>query len=316
VRLEDIGFYTLSDARARQTSATAPLSRCELVLTDRCNLHCPYCRGLKTEYRGDMPWHEAAYIITQWQKNNLRNIRFSGGEPTLYRGFTELVSLAAKSCKRIAISTNGTAPFALYEELIKRGANDFSVSLDACCSNTCDKMTGVSGKFEKITENIKHLANRTYTTVGIVVTPDNIKEAEYIISVAQGLGVHDVRIISAAQWKPGLDIPIINDAGLPILRYRLNNMRNGRPIRGLAKTDSQKCFLALDDMAVVGKHHYPCIIYMRERGDPIGEFTTIEEVREARAAWVDSHDCYNDYTCRNNCLDVCVDYNTTAREVK
>ena len=42
-RLEDIGFYTLSDYRASQCSASSPLWRCELLLTDRCNFHCPYC---------------------------------------------------------------------------------------------------------------------------------------------------------------------------------------------------------------------------------------------------------------------------------
>jgi len=42
--LKEIGFYTLSDDRAKQASETSPLQRCELILTARCNFRCPYCR--------------------------------------------------------------------------------------------------------------------------------------------------------------------------------------------------------------------------------------------------------------------------------
>ena len=52
IELEDIGFYTLSRERAATTTIHTPLTRCELILTDRCNFKCTYCRGLKKEQRG------------------------------------------------------------------------------------------------------------------------------------------------------------------------------------------------------------------------------------------------------------------------
>ena len=39
-KLENIGFYTLSDERAANTSDTSPMQRCEIILTDRCNFKC------------------------------------------------------------------------------------------------------------------------------------------------------------------------------------------------------------------------------------------------------------------------------------
>jgi len=45
MKLEDIGFYTLSDERAKNTSINTSLKRCEILITDKCNLKCPYCRG-------------------------------------------------------------------------------------------------------------------------------------------------------------------------------------------------------------------------------------------------------------------------------
>ena len=60
-------------------------------------------------------------------------------------------------------------------------------------------------------------------------------------------------------------------------------------------------------MAVVGDYHFPCIIYMREQGNPIGKID--ENVRLERQKWMNNTDCYKDPICKHNCLDVCVEYN-------
>ena len=49
MKLEDIGFYTLSDERAQNISINSPLMRCELIVTSRCNFRCPYCRGIRKD---------------------------------------------------------------------------------------------------------------------------------------------------------------------------------------------------------------------------------------------------------------------------
>lgn len=89
--LNQIGFYTLSNERCHNASATSPLQRCELILTGRCNFKCPYCRHVGGE---DMPFSEATEIVKLWARQGLENIRFSGGEPTLYPGLYDLVALS------------------------------------------------------------------------------------------------------------------------------------------------------------------------------------------------------------------------------
>ncbi|GAI47555.1 unnamed protein product, partial [marine sediment metagenome] len=113
-KLEEIGFYTLSDKRAKESSATSPMWRCEMILTEKCNFHCLYCRGLRKDCRGDMPLLRAKYILSQWLAEDLQNIRFSGGEPTLYPYLNDLVKMC-DNVKRIAISTNGSADFDVYK---------------------------------------------------------------------------------------------------------------------------------------------------------------------------------------------------------
>lgn len=77
MRLEDIGFYTLEDNRAKNTCISSPLWRNELIITSRCNFKCPYCRGTDINgYQGDMPLEDIKKVIDLWAENNIQNVRF------------------------------------------------------------------------------------------------------------------------------------------------------------------------------------------------------------------------------------------------
>ena len=316
--LEDIGFYTLSDRRAEDValstfSYSSDLQRCELILTDRCNFKCKYCRGVKPPYRGDLAFEDAVRVVDLWGSGNLHNIRFSGGEPTLWPRLADLVryTKSLPSIKRIAISTNGSADISCYAELIDAGCNDFSISLDACCSDTVSKMSGGGADFDHLCSVIKYVSKQTYCTVGVVVDDRNIEELELTIALASELGVSDIRVIPSAQYGPILNTVCMEDR-FPILNYRLSRMRQGLPVRGVSNKDSSQCYLVKDDMLVLANYHFPCVIYMREGGEPIGKITsdsTIESVRLERDYWHKKHDCFIDPICKNNCLDVCVAHN-------
>jgi len=317
--LEDIGFYTLSDNRARNTSVDSPLQRCEMILTDRCSFKCPYCRGLRDDLKGDMPYAQAFKTLMYWVKDGLKNVRFSGGEPTLYSGLRNLVYYCNDNgVERIAVSTNGASSLSLYRELIKAGVNDFSISLDACCSSVGESMSGTKGAWKKVIENIKELSKMTYVSVSMVFTKDNIDSCKDSVLFADSLGVSDIRIIPSAQYNIALtrlsNLPekILNK--YPILKYRINNINKNVHVRGIRDCDSNRCALVLDDMAVASNKHFPCIIHMREYGDPIG--TVGPNMREERYQWYLNHNTKCDDICNKNCLDVCVQYNNTVEDLQ
>lgn len=320
MKLENIGFYTLSDERAKNVSVSSPLQRCELVLTPRCNFKCPYCRGLRHDISSDISFEDAMNTVKLWCSQGLKNVRFSGGEPTLYRGLEELVAYCKNhGVEHIAISTNGSANLGKYISLLEAGVNDFSISLDACCAAVGDRMAGgITGAWNKVTKNISTLSFLAYTTVGIVITDDNISQCLDTIYLAGRLGVSDIRVIPAAQQDRLLTVlkTVSNNyvRGFPILKYRIDRVLQGKHVRGINPHDTHRCWLALDDMAVAGGYHFPCIIHMREQGDPIGKLSA--NVRNDRHKWVMSHDCHNDPICKNNCLDVCVDYNNKVESFK
>lgn len=318
-KLEDIGFYTLSNYRALNATEKSPLWRCELLLTDRCTFKCPYCRGMQDQYRGDLSKEDAFRVVDLWIAEGLVNVRFSGGEPTVWKHLPDLV----KHCKdggvkRIAVSTNGYNHPDYYAELIHSGVNDLSISLDACCATIGDAMSGgIKGAWEKVVRNIELVSRLTYTTVGMVFTEQNIGQAKDSVRFAASLGVQDIRVVPSAQYNEAL----VELSGLgkdflsrfPILQYRINNVLHGRNVRSMVEGDCSKCRLALDDMAVVAGYHFPCIIYLREGGKPIGKVGP--NMREERRKWVEEHDSFADPICREMCLDVCVDYNNVAGHV-
>lgn len=314
--LEQIGFYTLSDERAAQTSTTSPLARCELILTGRCNFRCPYCRSVGG---ADKSAAEIDYVLDLWIKQGLKNVRFSGGEPTLHPHLLWAVRKCSYAGARVAISTNGSASRQMYRALLNAGVTDFSVSLDAGCCAIGAEMTGLPDKkgrqaWETVVANIRYLSSRTYTTVGVVFDEGNVDAAIETVLFAHGLGVADIRVIPSAQFGKAVDalvdLPDEVLAAHPILNYRVQRLRVGVPVRGIDPDNHNRCGLVLDDMAVLDGKHYPCIIHMREGGKPIGKVGP--NMREERKAWMERHMPSCDPICSKNCLDVCVDYNRRA----
>ncbi len=320
MRLEDIGFYTLKDNRAKNTSINSPLWRCEMILTNKCNFKCVYCRKFSID---DIPKKEALNIIKLWSDQGLKNIRFSGGEPTLYPDLLGLVFFA-KECgiERIALSTNGSASLEIYLKLIFAGINDFSISLDSCCVSVSDKMSGADyGMWDHVTHIIKMLSYLTYVTIGIVINEENINHCVDTIVFCDELGVSDIRIIPSAQFNQMLpllkQVPGHNMLDHPILNYRIINSLQGKSVRGIQNSDSHKCFLVLDDMAVMKNSylcHYPCIIYLREGGNPIGKIG--KNMRKDRLKWMLNNNTHLNPICKKNCLDVCIEYNNKVRDYK
>lgn len=313
--LKEIGFYTLSNKRALNASITSDLQRCELILTDRCNFKCPYCRGLDSNLRGDMPLEQAHYTVDLWLKDNLKNVRFSGGEPTLYTGLPELVEKCRDGgVEHIAVSTNGSAKIELYDRLLAAGVNDFSISLDGGCCSVGDEMAGVAGTWDKVISTIRYLSEKTYVTVGMVFTEANVDQCVESVMFADSLGVSDVRVIPAAQYNKALsklkDLPIAVLDKFPILKYRIANLNAEQHVRGMEERQCYACWLMLDDMAVAQEYHFPCIIYMREGGAPVGKVGP--QMRQERLEWVLKNDPTKNPICSKMCLDVCVDYNTVA----
>lgn len=315
MKLEAIGYYTLTDERARQASVTSTLWRGEIIVTGRCNFKCIYCRGLPPE---DIQPDVALNAIELWLQDGLKNIRFSGGEPALYKHLPLLVRKCQQGgVEKIGISTNGSLPFKRYEQLVQAGVNDITVSIDSFNSALADQVAGVKGKWERVITNIQRLSSLTYVAASIVLTEENVDLAKEIILFVHNLGVADIRIVTASHHEhlslKLQDIPAAILEAHPILKYRVHSFRSAQRFRGLRSSDSHKCYLVLDDSVIWEKWHYPCGIYLREGGQPIGEISP--GMRLEREKWLAAHDTHLDPLCSQFCTDMYISYNNRVAEL-
>ncbi|GGS15744.1 GTP 3',8-cyclase MoaA [Actinokineospora fastidiosa] len=106
-------------------------------LTDRCNLRCTYCmpaEGLDWLPRGDLLTDAELTRLIRIAVEHLgvTNVRFTGGEPSLRKGITDLVAATAalRPRPRISMTTNGIGLVRRARDLAAAGLDRVNISLD------------------------------------------------------------------------------------------------------------------------------------------------------------------------------------------
>src|ERR1700689_1929620 len=118
-----------------------------LSLTDRCNLRCSYC--MPPEGLG---WLPNPSLLTDdevirlarigVQHLGITEIRYTGGEPLLRRGLTDIVARTAAVAPRpeISLTTTGLGVPGLADARPAAGLDRISVSLDTFRPEACRKL--------------------------------------------------------------------------------------------------------------------------------------------------------------------------------
>ena len=106
-------------------------------LTDRCNLRCAYCmpaEGLNWLPKPELLTDDEVVRLVRIgvERLGIREVRFTGGEPLLRRGLTEIVARAAGLRPRpeLSITTNGIGLARMAGALRDAGLDRVNVSLD------------------------------------------------------------------------------------------------------------------------------------------------------------------------------------------
>jgi cyclic pyranopterin phosphate synthase len=120
-----------------------------ISLTDRCNFRCTYCMPAE-----GLPWipnnrvlsdDEIVRLARIFIRNGIKQIRLTGGEPTVRAGLPQIVrrlsALRAEGLESLSITTNGFLLDKLAGPLAEAGLTRINVSLD----------TLVRAKFHQIT---------------------------------------------------------------------------------------------------------------------------------------------------------------------
>ncbi|MBI4434788.1 hypothetical protein HY635_03165, partial [Candidatus Uhrbacteria bacterium] len=102
----------------------------------------------------------------------------------------------------------------------------------------------------------------------------------------------------------------------PLLRQKIERLFDPHA-SGLADEETQTvmkhCFIPLTERTIDGAHYYPCSIYLRHYGQPIGSLSDPFEVQQEKIRdFVRYHDCRQDPICVTNCTNCCKVFNVRA----
>ena len=120
-----------------------------ISITDRCNFRCVYCmpeEGLRW-LRDDkiLTFEEINRLARLFVRMGIRNIRLTGGEPTVRAGLPDLVRLLSplrdEGLESLSLTTNGFRLDRLAGELAEAGLTRINVSLDSLIREKFHRIT-------------------------------------------------------------------------------------------------------------------------------------------------------------------------------
>jgi len=164
-----------------------------------CNLNCFHCcnRSFLNSDKG-LPLKKIFALIDDLKKIRVKNIYLTGGEPTLYPHFKEVIKYIHSKKIELILATNGLDIIHFIPAIKKYVSKNVGVfvSLDGI-GETHDYLRGVKGCFERVVNSIKSLVNSgVKTRISTVVWSRNIKELEPLVLLAKSLGAYQIHFSS------------------------------------------------------------------------------------------------------------------------
>lgn len=174
------------------------LPKLDLNVTNRCNFHCVHCAFDSGVIKMSEPsLLKLSKILRETKELGGRRIDITGGEPTLRKDLTEIISIGKKLGYKIELVTNASL---LDKEKLQKfktlGLDGIAISLDGSNSKVYNKIRGRDKEtFDKIIENIKISCKfGFYTKVNVVVFQSNLENIPKIIELCIKIGVNEFGI--------------------------------------------------------------------------------------------------------------------------
>jgi pyruvate-formate lyase-activating enzyme len=337
--------------RPEEASAATPLHRVTVFLTYRCNLACPYC---KTIPRGaaDLvaaPQKRLAHdlasftrLLDGWSGTPLRHLHFTGGEPLLCADLPAMLSLARRrGVEHLSVTSNGTLPPPRALALVEAGLDELRLSIDADDAAAGAALTGREAAWSASLATLRAVAAArragvgTFLVINTVVTRANRERLPSLVRFLLGFGPDDLKLITdvddrlelgrfpaAARVRGELDALLAArpPGALPLLRRKLETVFDPEAIGldGPAPPGAApwRCLIPLTERTVDAVAYYPCSVYLREGGRPLGPLGDgAAAQRAASARFVRDSDCRTDPLCRRFCLTCTRRFNDRAAGV-
>lgn len=178
--------------------------RVKIVTGLKCNIKCVFCY-----YRDnlDAPNRTVVDILADVRyayRNGVREIDYSGGEPTVHPDLPKLISSAKQlGMERVCIITNGwrLAEQGYFQELKSAGLDEALFSVHGSSAEVHDQLTAVSGSFERISRAMQNSVD-----LGVVVRTNTVVNRinlDNLLEISRFVAAHmpaQVNFITVNDW--------------------------------------------------------------------------------------------------------------------
>lgn len=164
-------------------------------LTNCCNLECKHCfnKSDKVGHNG-LNKEEVFVLIDELAELGINNVYITGGEPTCYPYFYDVVNYFIKNNIEVILATNAydiSSYIDFLKEKISKKAGVF-VSIDGI-EGIHDEFRNKIGAFDKTIDNIRLLIECGIPVrISSVVWKKNVYQIEEMIELAKSLGVYQI----------------------------------------------------------------------------------------------------------------------------
>ncbi|SHJ54147.1 cyclic pyranopterin monophosphate synthase subunit MoaA [Hathewaya proteolytica DSM 3090] len=331
VKFESINLERANDIARRFPKYDYRVTRAEVVLTNKCQLKCSYCKKHLSEndYENRVDKTTLIKCLTEWLENGCRFVHFTGVEATLCEELFDYVKLCNKYGAEVTLSTNGNSDIEVYDNLIKAGVNGFHISMDTLDRDEFDIQVGVKGAFDRAIKTIKFVTKmrdeynyKTHLVINTCITPLSFSKLKEILRYMLDLKPDDIKLIPIAQFKekwveyeeeyekdiyPELIKMVPHGNKFNMLRSRLNNLVK-LSFRGYNnKRQVPPCYLSADERTVDPEgNYYGCYINYREGADPVGKLQYDSFIQQSEKLRDNMLNFTKSDVCQKYCADITV----------
>jgi hypothetical protein len=175
---------------------------------------------------------------------------------------------------------------------------------------------------------------RLFVIANTVVSHINRHDTPAIVRFLVDLGVDDIKLITVVDERLTLggfaevtevsaEIERLLDGcpaeAFPLLRRKLRTVFATQSIglERVAPDPDWRCYIPLTERTADAIYHYPCSVYLREGGAPLGRIDDPPEVQRANTArFVRDGRCLEDPICRQYCLHCTREFNVAANDAR
>ena len=200
--------------------------RSQLFVGTKCNYQCKFC--YYTPYLSVKNNPNEVYQQMRFVKNKgIQDIEFTGGEPTIDPQWFNYLIEGKKLFRHLSVITNGQkmAKREFIEKCYKLGLREILFSLHGFDKNSHEKITGISGSWEKILSAIGHAKD-----IGFLVRINcTVCSVNYLNLDKFALRIKEIKplclnLIPLNYWdgaeESGVDIPYYKMA--PYIKYAID----------------------------------------------------------------------------------------------